>query len=88
MYRRFGRVHARLLSHLQAEITVLEKRLDLLDDHDSKTPELQYRLRRCSWDGSWDPQQKDLLEEIKKKTIEYGQYLVDPRMSSARLREV
>lgn len=73
MFRRFGRVHCRLLLHLQAEITALEKKLDELDKNDAQTPSLAYRLKRCSWDSTWDQEQKDIIEELKKKIFEYGE---------------
>jgi hypothetical protein len=71
MFRRFGRVHCRLLLQLQAEITVLEKKLDILDQQDEQTGKC-YRLKRCSWDPSWNADQKELLEELKQKVTEYG----------------
>ncbi|KIM98467.1 hypothetical protein OIDMADRAFT_181832, partial [Oidiodendron maius Zn] len=74
MFRRFGRVHCRLLLHLQAEITVLEKKLDILDQQDEQTGKY-YRLKRCSWDPSWNADQKELLEELKQKVTEYDELL-------------
>jgi len=72
MFRRFGRVHCRLLLHLEAEITVLERKLDTLDKRDDQT-DTAYRLKRCSWDPSWNADQKNLLDELKKKVAEYGE---------------
>jgi hypothetical protein len=71
MFRRFGRVHCRLLLQLQAEITVLERKLDALDMRDNQTGKT-YRLKRCSWDPDWNPEQKNLLDELREKVTEYG----------------
>lgn len=73
MFRRFGNVHCRILLHLEAELTALEKELHALDIHDSERPKMLYRLKRCEWDDSWDPTQRDLLDKLKKKLAEYGQ---------------
>jgi len=59
------------LLQLQAEITVLERKLDILDRQDDQTGKC-YRLKRCSWDPSWNANQKELLEELKQKIVEYG----------------
>jgi len=72
MFRRFGRAHCRILLHLEAEITILERQLDLLDTHDAESPEFMYRLRSSEWDEGWNPAQKDLLDELKMKLLEYG----------------
>jgi hypothetical protein len=72
IFRRFGIAHCRVLVHLQAEITALEKELDALDIHDSVTQGMLYRLRRNEWYEGWDPAQKDLLEKLRLKLSEYG----------------
>jgi hypothetical protein len=72
MFRRFGRVHCRLLLHLEAEITVLERKLDALDKRDEQTDKI-YRLKRCSWDSNWNADQKNLLDELREKVAEYGE---------------
>lgn len=77
MFRRFGRAHCRILLHLEAEITILERKLDILDTHDAKSPGFNYRLRRSSWHESWDPTQKHLLDELKMKLLEYGESYLD-----------
>jgi hypothetical protein len=56
---------------MQAEITVLERKLDSLDKQDDQTGKY-YRLKQCSWDPSWNADQKELLDELKQKIIEYG----------------
>lgn len=53
---------------------MIEKRLDDLDESDALEPDLAYRLKRCSWDEEWDRSQRDLLEELKRKMVEYGQW--------------
>jgi hypothetical protein len=73
MFRRFGRAHCRILLHLEAEITILERKLDALDTHDAKSPHHMYRLRRSSWYEGWDSAQKNLLDELKMKLLEYGE---------------
>lgn len=72
IFRRFGNSHCRVLLHLQAEITSLEKQLRELDIHDAKTPDLHYRLRRNEHYDGWDPAQKDLLEKLQQKLSIYG----------------
>ena len=73
MFRRFGRAHCRILLHLEAEITILERKLDLLDTHDAEAPAFNYRLRRSDRHESWDQEQKNLLDELKMKLLEYGE---------------
>jgi hypothetical protein len=73
MFRRFGRAHCRILLHLEAEITILERKLDLLDTHDAESPDLRYRLMSSEWREGWDPVQKNLLNELKTKLFEYGE---------------
>ena len=73
MFRRFGRAHCRILLHLEAEITILERELDLLDTHDAESPDFKHRLRRSEWHEGWDSEQKNLLNELKMKLLEYGE---------------
>ena len=61
----------RVLLHLTCEITALEKELDALDEADSNTF-TRYRLRRNEFNEGWDPKQKELLEKLKRKLVEYG----------------
>ncbi|KAN0095720.1 hypothetical protein V8E51_016431 [Hyaloscypha variabilis] len=76
MYRRFGRAHCRILLHLEAEITILERKLDLLDTHDAESPDFRYRLMSSKWREGWDPAQKNLLNELKTKLFEYDKLLI------------
>ena len=69
--RRFGRAHLRVLLHLTCEITALDKELDALDEADSNAF-TKYRLRRNEFYDGWDPKQKELLEKLKGKLVEYG----------------
>ena len=69
--RRFGRTHTRVLLHLTCEITALEKELDTLDKADLNSF-TNYRLRRSEFYEGWDPKQKDLIEKLKAKLMEYG----------------
>lgn len=74
IFRRFGTAHCRILLHLQAEITAIEKELDELDKADSENPDMHYRLRRNEWYEGWDPRQKVLLDKLRVKLSEYGIY--------------
>ena len=71
IFRRFGTVHSRVLLHLQCEITSLEKQLEKLDWEDSLTPGMLWRLKRNECYEGWDPAQKDLMEKLKQKLMEY-----------------
>ncbi|KAH9224968.1 hypothetical protein DL95DRAFT_281801, partial [Leptodontidium sp. 2 PMI_412] len=44
-YRRFGRLSARLLLHLQNDLNNLEKKLDALDKQYAQDERMKYRLR-------------------------------------------
>lgn len=77
IFRHFGTAHCRLLLHLQAELTEIEKQLDDLDKSDSETGptskiDLRYRLTRNEWYEGWNPAQKNLLDTFKAKLLEYG----------------
>ena len=61
----------RVLLHLTCEITALEKELDALDEADSNAF-TRYRLRRNEFHEGWDSKQKELLEKLKGKLVEYG----------------
>ena len=72
IFRRFGKSHCRVLLHLQAEITQIEKDLEELDLKDATQPNMLYRLRRNEWKDGWDTAQKDLLEKLRLRLLEYG----------------
>jgi hypothetical protein len=61
-----------------AEITRLEKELDDLDISDANNPDMAYRLRRNEWYEGWDTTQRDLLEKLRTKLLEYGKLLALP----------
>jgi hypothetical protein len=74
MFRRFGQEHCRVLLHLEAEITRIKQDLDALDTADSQSEKLKYRLKRNEWCEGWDRAQKDLLENLRVKLVQYGMW--------------
>lgn len=76
IWRRFSRVHCRLLLRLESRITDLETKLDMLDETDAET-DMKYRFARKDWDKDkdWDRTQEDLLEELQTKVLQYGRSL-------------
>jgi len=72
IFRRFGTEHCRILLHLMAEITSIQKELDKLDHADAENNDMLYRLRRNEWYEGWDTTQKDLLDKLRAKLLEYG----------------
>ncbi len=72
IWRRFGTAHNRVLLHLQATITRLEQQLEELDKADAENPKRLYRLRRNEWREGWDTAQKDILEQMHRKQVDYG----------------
>lgn len=81
IYRRFGNTHARLLLHLEAEITTMEEQLATTDLEDSKDQNMHYRLKTNEWNEGWDRSQKDLTEKLKVAILQYGMV---PRLSLSR----
>lgn len=73
VYRRFSLLFCRVLLHLQAEITALEKRLHQLDIEDEANNDRQYRLRSIDDDEKWDPAQRNILKQIREKLSIYGE---------------
>ncbi|RDW87356.1 hypothetical protein BP5796_03050 [Coleophoma crateriformis] len=55
-----------------AEITSIEKELDLLDVSDSKNEEMHWRLRKNEWYEGWDSGQRELLKKLREKLSLYG----------------
>jgi hypothetical protein len=72
IFRRFGTEHCRVLLHLMAEITSIQKELEILDQADAENKDMLYRLRRNEWHEGWDTAQKDLLDKLRTKLLEYG----------------
>jgi hypothetical protein len=69
-FRRFGRLNARLLLYLQDEITVLEEKLEKLEEeHMVDSAE---DVHHGSFRKEALPERKYLLEEIKVKILEYS----------------
>lgn len=74
IYRRFGDTHARVLLHLEAEITSLEEQLSETDTADSKTESMHYRLKRNEFHEGWDRSQKDLIDKLRITLLQYGNH--------------
>lgn len=71
VFRRFGRMSARLLTELEIELTDLQKELDDLDKKDSLDSSMEPRLRGCVDFDANDGAQKEILECMQKKIREY-----------------
>ena len=71
--RRFGITSARVLLHLQAEISYLEKELAGLDRTDAKDSSMEYRLR--SHRDEWDGKQKRIVKALREKLSVYCKFL-------------
>lgn len=72
IYRRFGDTHARLLLHLEAEITAMEEKLAATDLADSQDKRMYYRLRRHDWKEDCDHSHKELIDKLKAAILQYG----------------
>lgn len=70
--RKYGRLHVRVLLHLQDELAELEEELEDLDQEDYKENERQLTSRRL--DDEISGERKELLRKINSKLIEYGIY--------------
>lgn len=71
MFRRFSPDAARLLIHEQIEIEQISKKLHQLDSTDAKDDVLRYRLNSIEEYKGWNPEQKVLMEDMKKKLDAY-----------------
>lgn len=69
VFRCFSRLHTRVLLHKQDELAQLEKRLDELDEEDSRNN--SYRLLTNRHRGG-DQDRRVLLGEIERKLNEYS----------------
>src|SRR5437667_9979425 len=74
IYRRFGRLQARQLLELQAELTELEEKLDEMDWRDEKDPELELRLHNREWNEN--SERVELMKKISEKKNEYNNMLL------------
>ncbi|KUJ23408.1 uncharacterized protein LY89DRAFT_713875 [Mollisia scopiformis] len=75
VYRRFGRLSARLLVQLEVELTGLETKLDELDRKDAADKVMKKRLRGYEIEGD-DGAQTELLKEIQEKLSQYFEVLL------------
>jgi hypothetical protein len=69
--RRFGRTNARVLLHLQAEISFLENELDQLDKSDSIKEDREYRLRSRRHEDGWDEKQINIIRKLEERLRVY-----------------
>jgi hypothetical protein len=82
IYRGFGYLHSRVLLNLQDQIVFLERELDQKDSFDqqnSLTLRLRSRARderESRRDGEERPRER-ILEEIRRKLVEYGSSFVE-----------
>ncbi|KAH8684303.1 hypothetical protein BGZ60DRAFT_523527 [Tricladium varicosporioides] len=76
MFRRFSPDAARLLIHEQIEIEQISKKLHQLDSTDAKDDVLRYRLNSIEEYKGWNPEQKVLMEDMKKKLDAYWDFLL------------
>jgi len=78
MFRGFKRSHARILLHLEVQISELEKELDKLDKEDVANPAMRYRLTKTKpkHDENWDPKQYNLMEQLCQKLKEYDDFFL------------
>lgn len=77
-FRRFGRLSARILLHMQNELNDLEREFDALDKQDGQDPIMQARLRGFGdedFDG-WDDKQQKLCLKIQEKYLKYAEVLL------------
>jgi hypothetical protein len=74
-FRRFGYLSARVLVHLELELTELEQELDKLDNSDAASDVLKKRLNGYEKFHGWNEDQKKLVDKIRRKYIEYGKIL-------------
>ncbi|CZR51636.1 uncharacterized protein PAC_01513 [Phialocephala subalpina] len=75
VFRRFGRLSARLLLQLQVDLTDLEKELDDLDNKDAGNTDVEPRLRGYEKFPADDGAQREILGKIQKKICEYFEVL-------------
>ena len=81
VYRGFGYLHSRVLLSLQDQIATLERELDQKDSLDQKNglaSRLQSRARdeRESRRNGEERPRDHIIEDLQRKLIQYGAYLV------------
>ncbi|KAH0539051.1 hypothetical protein FGG08_004397 [Glutinoglossum americanum] len=74
VYRRFGKLQARRLLHLQAELTDLEEKLDEMDVADKEDPALELLLHNREW--AENSERGELFRKIFQKLNEYNTTLL------------
>lgn len=72
IFRRFTRLHCRLLQSKQSRLTLREKEIDTLDLEDSFSVDMKYRLVRNDWQKGWDRRQEDLLDKATTELMDYS----------------
>ena len=70
--RRFGRLSARLILHLQNDLTNLEASIDELDKADAASPTTKARLHGYEKFKGQTTEQRDLLHNARLKYLEYS----------------
>jgi hypothetical protein len=73
IFRRFGRLSARVLVQRQMELTALETTLDKLDKADALDPVMKKRLRGYQFPED-DGRQEALLGSIEEKLCRYCEF--------------
>ena len=71
IYRGFSQLRSRLLIQTMTEVTEIEHKLNDLDRSDAGAEMLNRRFGSTEYDG-WDAAQRDLLNQLREKMIEYG----------------
>lgn len=74
IFRGFKQSHVRVLLQLQVEINELEKALLHLDKSDETSSTTNNRLRSTEFEDGDDTAQRDLLNELRLKLLQYGNY--------------
>jgi hypothetical protein len=83
--RRFGTTNARVLLHLQTEISFLEHELAELDRSDAKDVSREYRLRSREHEDGWDEKQLEIMKALEKRLGVYCKSILDNRWGGEEL---
>lgn len=73
-FRRFGRLSARILLHIQNDLNDLEQKLDALDNQDAQDETMKLRLGGFEEFNGQNGEQRQLRKEIQEKYVEYGKF--------------
>jgi hypothetical protein len=71
VFRRFGRLSARVLLQMEIDLTDLENELNELDAADAADPVMRLRLLGRERFEGWDEKQRELVTKIEKKLLDY-----------------